>query len=393
MLPQEFLDKVKDKIRLVELISEYTALSKAGDKVWQGHCPHPEHDDSSPSFRIFEKGYKNGKRINKYDTWACMGCHCGNKTLNSKHKNYGSDCFAFYQWIHGVSWKQAVNELCKKYNIPLPQSKFDRLFKIKKMQSDSYIKNLTEGKAKQFLYNRGLSDIDIQKWQIGFDGKIVFPLLDRYKNILGFTKRWIEVPEGRNDKYKNSKTSEIFNKSSYFYGLHNIDSNFNEIRITEGPMDVIMADKYNGKNIVATLGTAFTDNHVEVIKNLGLVPVMIMDGDKPGIAAGEKSIEKLAEHGIYSKILILPQNEDLCDLSRSLEYEIEDYISSNAITYGQYKVRNIVNGYDSAINELKLKKIKDIKNILEDIPYEPERIIMKEYILKRMDIRMESFKI
>lgn len=385
MFSQDFINEVKLKINMVELASEYTALSKAGAFIYQGRCPHPNHNDSSPSFRIFQKGYKNGKKINKYDTWACMGCHSGSKDV--KNKNYGSDCFAFYQWMEGVSWKQAVYDLCNKYNIPIPSSEFDKLFKIKKIQTESYIKNLYD-KPLKYLYNRGLSDKDIKDWRIGYtDEKIVFPLMDRYKNVIAFTKRWLIVPEGRNDKYKNSSTSKIFNKSSYFYGMHNIDNEFDEIRITEGPMDVIMAHKYGAKNINATLGTAFTDEHVEVIKSLDKVPVLIMDGDARGIEAGERAINKLADAGIYSKILILPGGKDLCELSIELKDDIEDYIQSNAITYGQYKMRNIINGFDSAVNELRLKRYKEVRQILEEIPNEVEKMIMKEYVLDRLNIR------
>ena len=388
MLPQSFINEIKEKVDMIELVSEYTSLSKAGTNVWMGRCPHPKHNDSSPSFRIFKAGYKNGKNINKYDSWACFGCHQGGKDNKTKTKNFGSDCFAFYQWMEGVTWKQSILDLAEKYKIPIPSSQHDKLYREKKIQTQVCIDNLYE-EPLHYLYNRGLSAKEIYDWRIGWDGqKIVFPLMDRYKNVVAFTKRWLEVPEGRNDKYKNSKTSKIFNKSCFFYGAHNINNEFNELRITEGPMDVIMANKYKAINVVATLGTAFTDEHVEVIKSLGLVPVLIMDGDYRGIEAGEKAITKLADAGVYSKILILPGGKDLCDLSKELGDSIESYISNHSITYGQYKVNTIVNGFDSDLNELKLKRYPDIKEILEEIPYEPERMIMKEYIMDKLNIRM-----
>lgn len=383
MFPQEFINEIKERVDLVELVSEYTNLQKASAQIYQGRCPHPKHDDKNPSLRVWKRGYKNSK----YDSWACMVCHSGDKNIkNKEHRNYGSDCIAFYQWIEGVNWKQAVYDLCEKYDIPIPSSEFDKLYKLKRIQTESYIKNLYSTPL-QYLYNRGLSDNDIKKWMIGFQGnKIVFPLLNKYRHTIGFTKRWLEMPEGRNDKYKNSSSSKIFNKSNYFYGIHNLDDNFDEIRITEGPMDVIIADKYNAKNIVATLGTAFTDDHVQAIKHLDKIPVFIMDGDGPGITAAEKAINKLAEHGIYSKILILPDSKDLCDLSNELQNDIEKYISDNSLTYGQYKLQKIVNSFDSKVNELKLKEYNNIKKILEEIPYEAERMVMKNYIASKMNM-------
>lgn len=385
MFPEKFINELKEKIDLVELASEYTELQKVGINLYQGPCPNPNHDDKNPSFRVWTRGY-NGS---KYDSWACMVCHSGNKNTKSKeHRNYGSDCFAFYQWMEGVNWKQAVIDLAQKYNVPLPNSEFDRLYKMKQLQTESYIRNLYSEPLK-YLYDRGLTDVDISSWKIGFEGnKIVFPLLDKYRYPIAFTKRWLVMPEGRNDKYKNSYTSKIFNKSTYFYGIHNLDNDFDEIRITEGPMDVILSTKYGAKNIVATLGTAFTDDHVKLIKSMNKNPVFIMDGDGPGIAAAEKAVNKLAQAGIYSKILILPNGEDLCDLSLDIKEGIEDYIKQNAMTYGFYKMQKIINIYDNHIMELKLKSFKDIEKVLAEIPDDTERAIIKDYVLKKMDMRL-----
>ena len=385
MFTKKFLDNLKDKISLVELASEFTSLEKIGPNLYQGKCPHPQHNDKNPSLRIWTRGHQN----NTYDSWACMVCHYGNKNLNDKNnKNYGSDVIAFYQWVKGIGWNKAVRELSLKYNIPMPKSHLDFLYKDKRIKTLSYVRNLTSV-ALNYLYGRGLSDKDIKDWMIGYQGdKIVFPLLDRYKQPVGFSKRWLNLPPGKNDKYKNSPTSAIFNKSSYFYGQHNIIESFDEIRITEGPMDVIMAHKYGARNISATLGTAFTDEHAQLIKQMGKIPVFIMDGDEPGILAAEKAIAKMADLDVYSKILVLPAGKDLCQLANEIGSEIENYIQCNSLTYGQYKIQKVVNLFESELNELKIKRYGEVKNILEKIPYEVERNIMKEYILKRMDIRL-----
>ena len=384
MFSQDFINEVKSKVNLVELVSEYTAVHKAGKNIYVGRCPHPHHDDHDPSFRIWTKGFNN----NKYDSWACMVCHSGKK--DKKDKIYGSDCFAFYQWIEGVNWKQAVYDLCEKYSIPIPSSEFDKLYKTKAMQTRSYIKNLNFYTL-QYLYSRGLTLDNVTEWSIGSQGdKIVFPLLNKYKAPIAFTKRWINAPVDCKDKYKNSATSKIFNKSSYLYGIHNINDESDEIRITEGPMDVIVAHKYGLKNVVATLGTAFTDNHIELIKEMGKTPTFIMDGDDRGIIAAEKAINKLAEAGIYSKILILPNGNDLCEISNQLKHDIEEYVQDNALTYGQYKLNNIMNRFNSKVSEIKIKCFKEAKKVLEEIPLEDERIIMKSYIQKHMGIDIDQ---
>lgn len=119
MFSSNFKDKIKQKINLLELIKEYTDLKPAGDNIWQGRCPHPDHDDTTPSFRVW-------KNNDNTWSWACMGCHVGKKdTKDNKYRNYGSDCFAFVQWMsdhknskHIYSFTESIMVLADKYNIP-----------------------------------------------------------------------------------------------------------------------------------------------------------------------------------------------------------------------------------------------------------------------------------
>lgn len=399
-LPQKFIDQVKEQVDLVELVEEYTDLKKVGPYTYQGHCPHPNHNDSDPSFRVFKKGYKNGNSVNQYDTWACMGCHNGKKTVDNnkavktakakQEKIYGSDSIAFIQWIEPnlKNWRDAIFYLANKKHIPIPSTEHDAIYNNNKFIANSLMFNLA-GEPLDYLLNRGLTKEDCKEWMIGYDGKkITFPLLDRYRNVLGFTRRWLHVPEGANDKYKNSASSEIFNKSMYLYGIHNLDTEFEEIRITEGPMDTILAHKHGVKNIVATLGTAFTDGHAEIIKHYKKIPVFIMDGDDAGLKAINRAITLLAEQGIYSKLLILPEGKDLADMSNELGQGIEDYIKNNAITYGSYIMQDMINTYNSQVNEIKLKFIPDMKKLINFIPGD-EKIVIKSYIKNNMGIDID----
>lgn len=374
MFPQEFIDKVKDSVDMRKLAEEYTVLEKVGNGIYRGPCPHPEHDDKHPSFCVWEKS----------QSWACLVCHHGKKT--EKFKNYGSDCIGFIRWIKKLSWIQAIEFLANKYKIPLPSKKNQKLLDMKKVLAYSYMDNL-KGQALKYLLDRGLSKEDCYEWGIGYDGqKIIFPLLDRYKNILGFTKRWIVMPEGRDDKYKNSSNSAIFNKGMYLYGTHKLDLEFNEMRITEGSMDVILPDKYGVKNVVATLGTAFTDGHIEIIKHYKMIPVFCMDGDSAGLKAINKSIFLLAEHGIYSKILILPDGKDMADLAMELKENTEAYIQEHSITYGNYLISNEMNSYLSKVNELKLLYYPKLLKVLKQVPSNDEQKILKSHIKNLMNI-------
>lgn len=387
--PQEFIDQVKEANGLVELVQEYTDLKKAGIKIYMGHCPHPDHHDSTPSFRVYEKGYKSGTNVNEFDSWACMGCHNGKKNENDKkYRNFGSDCIAFIQWIEPKyrNWKDALLYLARRKHIPIPTQENEWMYKQKKIIARSLMYNLY-GEPFKYLEDRGLTIEDCDEWMIGFDGeKITFPLFDRYKNVLGFTRRWLHVPEGANDKYKNSSNSKIFNKSNYFYGIHNLDTDFDEIRITEGSMDVILAHKYGVKNVVASLGTAFTQGHVDLIKHYKKIPVFCLDGDDAGSKAVNKAISLLAANGIYSKILILPKDKDLADMSLELKDGIEEYIQKHSITYGVYLLNSIVGEYNSKVNELKLQMLPDMRGLLNFVPSEDEKLILKGFIRNSMGI-------
>lgn len=374
MYPQEFIDKIKEVVPMRQLAEEYTVLEKVGNGIYRGRCPHPEHKDKNPSFCVWEKS----------NSWACLVCHHGKKT--EKFKNYGSDCIAFIRWIKKMSMPQAIEYLAKKYHIPLPDKKNQKLLDAKKALAYSYMDNLT-GKALKYLTDRGLSKEDCYSWGLGYDGqKIIFPLLDRYKNILGFTKRWIEMPENCVDKYKNSPNSPIFNKGLYLYGTHKLDLEFEEIRITEGSMDVILADKYGVKNVVGTLGTAFTDGHIEIIKHYKLIPVLCFDGDSAGLKAINKTASLLAEHGIYCKVFILPDGKDMADLALELKEDLEDYIKEHSITYGNHLISDEMNSYLAKVNELRLKYYPKLITILNQVPSVEEKSILKSHIKNMMNI-------
>lgn len=405
MYEENFLDNLNSSINLIELASEYTLLKKVGPDKYMGRCPNKKHNDKNPSFSVYKPDNSNCY------LFRCFGCYNfdkGDKGTKSNF-NYGYNAIAFYRWVNGgLSFDKAINDLCKKYNIPLPKSDYDFMYKKIRMLTNSFIKNIQSNYvAREYLYNRGLNSIDIEKWKIGYThepkidrdennkiilidhnvtGKIVFPLLNKNEIPLAFSKRWLEKPQDRSDKYRNSSESKIFHKSSYFYGIHNIDNECDEIRITEGPMDVIMAHKYGAKNVVATLGTAFTEEHVDIIKKMNKIPVFIMDGDEAGQIAIDKASNKLASSNIYCKILVLPNDKDLCDISLDQKFNIENYIIFNSITYGQYKLNKILNGYESGILELKMRYFKDLENILEEIPNQLERKIIKNTIYEKMKI-------
>lgn len=379
-IPDSFIEELKAKTNIISYIKQYTNLKKVGVGIWQGKCPHPKHNDDTPSFTVWEK--KN--------SWACYGCHTGKKGLDG---NYGSDIYAFIQWIDNISFREAVYKLASWNNISVPddknQKEYDRNYKLtSKYQRDLY---LNDSDALEYLYSRGFDDSDIEKWKIGYDNfqdRIVFPLIDGYKNIVGFNKRVINEEYSNGDKYKNSVNSPIFNKSTYLYGIHLLDRDFNEIRITEGSIDVIMANKYGAKNIVATLGTAFTEEHAKIISKTGLRPVLIFDGDSAGNKGLHKALSYFEELGIYCKVVKLPKDKDLADIANEKKFNIEAYIKQQSSTAGYIHIKDIVDEYNSKLYEIKVETIPKIEEVMNLIPRLEQKAI-KSYIKDELKITLD----
>lgn len=384
MLPQSYIDKVKEVSNLKKEIEEFTSLKKLTSNVYAGLCPL--HNDTNPSLRYWEQE----------DSWACMVCHSGVKSEDI----YGSDVIAFIQAVKKLNFREAVFYLGDKYGIARPNSINEKILKSKDLKCREYQNNLNI-EAINYLKDRGLNENDIKEYRIGYDlaGRITFPLFDKYKNVLGFSNRKIIISKDCNDKYINSNNDMVFNKGKYLYGMHKLDNSFEEIRITEGNFDAILAQIYGARNVVATLGTSFTEEHAKIIIKSNKTPVFILDSDTAGKKALEKSIKFMASKGVYSKLVILEDGKDLADVSKNLKYDIEDYICENSITYGNYFVNKAINKYknekviieslfNSKLNELKLKHVKEIYTTLNKVPDEDEKIVLKNFIDKEIDIAL-----
>lgn len=378
-LSTAFITKLKDAVDIVDLVSRYTQLIPSG-KYYLAKCPRPkEHEsgeDKAPSFRV----------VPESQSWYCGACHSGPKDPKCQHgPNYGSDCIAFMQWYHGCTWFQACKMLAEMYSVPLESDKNAPLYERQRNRSYSYHLNLTD-KMKKYLHDRGTSDDSIKDFMIGFNGsQLTIPLINRQGDHVGFTKRSFDPNE---PKYKNSNNSEIFHKSSYFYGIHLVGRDSDELRISEGAFDVIIPHQYGVKNIVSTLGTSFTSYHIEVIRNLGKVPVLCMDGDKAGRRSIQKAAELLSNHGIYCKVLLLPDNMDMADLANEYKEETEAYIQQNSMSYGSFLLQDSLKLYESQMDIVNQRMIPMFKEALQQVKNKDEQRVMIDRIYRNTGLRL-----
>ena len=152
-------------------------------------------------------------------------------------------------------------------------------------------------------------------------------------------------------------------------------------------MDVILGTKYGAKNVVATLGTAFTEQHAKAIQKTGKTPVLIFDGDSAGNSGILKALTYFESLGVYCKIVKLPEGKDLADLSLDLKFGIETYIKRNAITAGFLQISDLVKEYQSSLYNIRLEFIPRIEEVMKLVPKTEERVL-KSYIKDELNINL-----
>ena len=337
---EDFVEKVRQSSEITELIGQYTVLKNTGRNM-MGICPFPDHKEKSPSFSV-----SHDKQL-----YHCFGC------------GKSGNIFTFLRDHQGLSFPESIEYLAKRASIPLPE-KSD--YQAKKNQSgvdlkklnaycrDQYLKQLKslpeDHPAKKYLATRKFSPELLEIFQIGYapdgwdfissglkskgykfkdiselglfkskDGqsyydvfrhRIIFPILSITGDVLGFGGR---VVDDSKPKYLNSPETPVFKKSQTFYGLHETAK---EIRkedyaiVVEGYTDLMALYQFGFKNIVATLGTALTEDHTRIMRRHTENVITLFDGDQAGIGASEKAMRYLLAEGLFVKGIFLPEGED-----------------------------------------------------------------------------------
>jgi len=332
------IEKIKQKLDIVELISSYIKVDKSG-KNFKACCPF--HNEKTPSFYISpERG-----------TFYCFGC--GKK----------GDVFSFVESFEGVDFVSALKLLADKAGVILSNTKFgdrsekDKGIKILEEATIFFESNILKNEnAKKYLKDRGVQDETIKKWRIGyidnnwsdlynhlkqfgfedrdieqvglikkgeksnyydrFRGRVMFPISNPSEKVVGFTGR-ILIPDDKQAKYLNSPETPFFIKSHILYGLHfaklSIRKNNFSI-LVEGQFDVIMSHQAGFSNTVATSGTAMTDDQLTQLSRLSSRLVIALDADGAGFRASEKVWQLALTKGMDVKIARLPSGKDPADL-------------------------------------------------------------------------------
>jgi len=327
------LQEIKDRIDIVDLISEYITLKKAGQN-WKGLCPF--HAEKTPSFTV-----SPAKQI-----FHCFGC------------STGGDIFTFLVRYETLTFPEALNILAKKAGVTLKMDKKagmqagekETLVNIHKDALSFFRQNLPKNtKALSYLQGRGISR-DVQEifllgyapksWNAllnyltkkgfkpelikkaglavqgskgyydTFRDRVIFPIHDLRGDVIAFGGRSID---GSEPKYLNSPETLIFNKRKVLYGLDRAKDSIKHdgyALFMEGYTDVITSHVYGFSNAVAPLGTAFTPEHGKLIKRFTENVILVFDSDQAGMKAAKNAAAILLEAGTNVKILSFPGNDD-----------------------------------------------------------------------------------
>jgi len=344
------VDKIKERLSIVDVVSSYLTIEKAG-KNYKAKCPF--HNEKTPSFSISpERG-----------AYYCFGC--GAK----------GDIFSFVEHFEGTNFLGALKILAERAGIPLTEfkskekDKTDIFYEIMEEATVFFEKNFSNNiEARSYLVNRGLNDSSIKSFRIGyaqdtwtslldylsrkgfrkedieivglikkkddrfydrFRSRIIFPISDSSGRVIAFTGRIFKQNDNsgiEEAKYLNSPDTPLFNKSNVLFGLDKAKSAIRSRDysiVVEGQMDLILSHQAGFTNTVAVSGTAFTDtviDHESKINNLGLVRrlssniIFAYDGDDAGIRAANRSALIALSLDMQVKVAIFPKGKDPADI-------------------------------------------------------------------------------
>ena len=363
---------------------------------YTARCPHPDHDDEHPSFRIWH---------NTDGTWsfACMSCHSGQKDTKAKpgQRNYGTDIIAFIQWMsdykgseHILTFEEAVLKALDFFGIPAPDKYTPAITK-----QEQYLRKLLqlyrnyymcyESEPKTYAQKRGINQQDAAYWEIGTDGdRLIFPLFDKDHGLRGFISRTVRDED---PKYIHSSAREGFIKSEFLYGMNKLDRSLHTVYVTEGVMDVITATRYGVKNVLACLGTSFMESHAQLLKKNGIQEVIfVFDSDDAGQRALKNGIKHARAAGLSVALILLPIGEDLDSFCRMQRLRSNQKLDALKQYDYEYELKQYTQEYQSQRSLLQNRYLQPILTKAAEIRDPNEYAVFRAYILNQFDIRLEN---
>ena len=412
------VQEIKEKISIEEVVSEYLTLKRAGVHL-KALCPF--HAEKTPSFIVSpDRG-----------TFHCFGC--------GKH----GDIFTFLQEMEGIDFKDALQKLADKAGVELkaknikdPNAKERRQkeLKIMELAKNFYKDKLRVNKsALDYLKSRALSEVTIEKFEIGFApdswsalyeyllslgynandiesvglikrseksennfydrfrSRIMFPIFDEKGNTVAFSGRIFGNDENA-AKYINSPESNLYHKAKLLYGYNFAKFEIRKMNfaiLVEGQADLLAMHQAGFKNTLALSGTALSDEQISLISRFSKNIILALDSDNAGVESMMKNTAKLFSLGFNVKSMQIPQGKDPADiLKEGGKDELKELVknSKDIIDFFIKYYKDSLQSRDKYVKVLRSRVVP----LLSHIDSKIERELAAKKIAKAVSVSVES---
>ncbi|MHB8222034.1 MAG: DNA primase [Desulfurivibrionaceae bacterium] len=407
---------IKDAVDIAEIIGEHVSLKRAGTNL-KGLCPF--HSEKTPSFTV------NPDR----KTYHCFGC------------GEGGDVFSFMMNFHRLSFVEALKELARKYQIPLPEKPLNPQ-ELEKAQKREALQSANEKaaelfhqlllsdpgaqKAREYLDKRGIPEAITKEFRLGFapdswnflvnalpkqnstieaarEAGLIVPreksgFYDRFRNrvmfpIIGLTGRVVafggRILDDGQPKYMNSPESPVFDKSRTLFGLYQNREHIRQAKnclVVEGNFDLLSLAVHGVRNVVAPLGTALTQAHVRSLKGYTDEVILLFDGDQAGLKAAMRSVPLFLSEQVTARISVLPETHDPDTFVREFGREGLHTHLKNAMPLPEFVFDKLVAQHGSSVAG-KAKIVAELQELIKAIGDQHlQRTLFVSHFAKKLDL-------
>jgi len=421
-IPEDIIERVKEAADLVEIVSEHVQLTKRGSSNYFGLCPF--HKEKTPSFSV------NADR----QIYHCFGC------------GVGGNVFKFLQEIERISFVEAVAFLAQRSGISLPdQGKArestdasDQLYQANDLARKYFhhllLKDQQGRTALEYLHGRGIGDDTVERFGLGyapsawdalikvagrrglgpdvmekaglalrrqsgsgyydrFRDRVTFPIANISGRTIAFGARALR--DDQEPKYLNSPETSIYHKSAVLYGLNRARDPIRRegvALIVEGYMDLLSLFQQGIPNVVASAGTALTEEQCRILTRHARQVVLIFDGDAAGSSAAMRGIEVLLSTSLDARVVSLPAEHDPDTFVREAGAEAFLQAVENAQSVLDYYLEQLGRRHDFSTIHGKAQALEAFKPLLAKSRDAVRRDLLLREVAQRLGVDEQALR-